>query len=183
MVRCAVHSSSPRPSRSPHSRCSRPAVAAGASRGLRASPPPRRRHGDDAERTRSPSPAACAPTGCRAGPTPPAAACSTSRSCGQLGLQRRPGPGGRGWSLQHLLGRQPPRAPRSRPPIGLTTSRRPRACARTASPTSPTRRSRTTASGSTSRRASTRTLQVQERGGDLHQADTGGSPLQQCRRP
>ncbi len=36
-----------------------------------------RRHDDDADRTRSPSPAACAPTGCRDAPTPTAAECST----------------------------------------------------------------------------------------------------------
>ena len=154
----------------------------GRCRGSRASPPPRlpprlgpRRRRTERSPPRSPSPAACAPTESRGGRTRTARAPSTSRSCGHSG-STCPG-SGRSRRVPATSRSRAPGGTRSPRPIGLTTSGAQRACARTVSVTSPTRRSRATTSGSTSRRASTRTLPVHERGEDLHEVDTGGSAL------
>jgi hypothetical protein len=168
------------------------ACGGGALEVLRGSPPPRlpprlppRRRCNTArtaKRTpeRSPSPAACAHTGYRTGPTPSAMEGSTSRSCGNS-LSASPGCGrSRGGpaitcSTAAMRGR-------SRPPIGLTTSGPPHASAGTDFLTSPTRYSRTECQVQHPLEHRHELSPGQERGGDLRQTDTGGSALQQIRR-
>ena len=96
------------------------------------------------------------------------------------GGQQRPGPGGpkllRGPAPRRRLAERSGRPAGHRPrPAGLPQGRRLHAPARR-SPTSPTRGFRTTASRSTSRRASTRTLPASRVRSDLHKLIPAGLP-------